>query len=229
MTRIGPPTKALLLLALCAALCPAAGSAAPKAVSTADLETPAPGTISAANKRALTPLIRTIAEKRGVDPDLVHAVIAAESGYNPTAVSPKGAVGLMQIMPATAADYGVTAHEQLLDPGTNVRTGTRHLKRLLDKYKSVGHAVMAYNAGEGALDRAGLALDYPETRAYTLRVLGNYWRSKGRAPTGLAALGLPRPRLIIRSTVSNLDPGLHAIGPDSKPMFVIERKAAPGP
>ena len=191
------------------------------------LETPAPGNVSGSNKRKLKPLIDGIAKKRGVDPHLVHAVIAAESGYNPTAVSPAGAIGLMQVMPETAADYGVDSVEALFQPKTNVDTGTRHLKRLLGKYKNIRQAIMAYNAGEGALARNNGAVTYQETRLYALRVINNYWRNQGKKPINLRELGLSRSgrvKLVINSTVRDLDPGLHTVGPQSKPMFILESK-----
>lgn len=191
------------------------------------LETPAPGKVSGSNKRKLKPMIDGIAKKRGIDKDLVHAVIAAESGYNPNAVSPKGAIGLMQVMPATAGDYGIDSADDLFDPKTNVETGTRHLKRLLKKYKNIHHAVMAYNAGEGTLDRTRGAVTYSETRTYALRVINNYWRNKGKKPLHLRELGLTkagRVKVVINSTVGNLDPGLHSFGPESKPMFILESK-----
>ena len=200
---------------------------APASGKTEGLETPAPGTISGSNKRKLKALIDAIAKKRAVDPHLVHAVIAAESGYNPTAVSPKGAIGLMQVMPETAADYGVDTADELFEPRTNVETGTRHLKRLLKKYKNIRQAIMAYNAGEGALARNNGAVTYQETRQYALRVINNYWRNQGKKPLKLRDLGLPRSgrvKIVINSTVRDLDPGLHTIGPESKPMFVLESK-----
>jgi soluble lytic murein transglycosylase-like protein len=199
----------------------AQGSAAPKL---ADLEAPAPGKVSLANKRKLQPMIDGVAKKRGVDEALVHAVIAAESGYDPRAVSPKGAIGLMQVMPATAVDYGVAAEGELFDPKTNVEIGTRHLKRLLGRYKNIRHAVMAYNAGEGAFERTQGAA-YRETRLYAFRVINNYWRNKGKKPIRLRELemgGPRRPKMRIESTVKNLDPGLHSFGPETKPIFVLE-------
>jgi soluble lytic murein transglycosylase-like protein len=191
-----------------------------------DLERPAPGKVSEANKRSLKPLIDGIARRRGVDKALVHAVIAAESGYDPRAVSPKGAIGLMQVMPATAGDYGIASADDLFDPETNVETGTRHLKRLLAKYKNIRHAVMAYNAGEGALKRTQGAT-YSETRLYTMRVLKGYMRNKGKKPIRLRELeliGKARPKIRIESAVRNLDPGLHRLGPETKPIFVLESK-----
>ncbi|MBN2887424.1 MAG: lytic transglycosylase domain-containing protein [Chromatiaceae bacterium] len=132
-------------------------------------------------------LAERIAREQGLDHALVDALIRAESAYDPRAVSSAGALGLMQLMPATAADYGVGAREQLFDPETNLRTGMRHLRRLLDRYGRIGPAVMAYNAGEGALERGGGVVRYPETQRYTHAVLTVYLRKKGIAPYSEAA------------------------------------------
>jgi hypothetical protein len=212
----------LLLLALCG-LCSTHALATGQGVG---LESEGPGKASAFNKRKLKPLIDDVAKRRGVDKALVHAVIAAESGYDPRAVSPKGAIGLMQVMPATAEDYGIASTEALFDPETNVETGTRHLKRLLGKYKNIRHAVMAYNAGEGALKRTHGAA-YQETRLYTMQVIGHYMRNKGQQPVRIHELTRSTskwPKLVIESAVGNLDPGLHRLGPDTQPMFVLESK-----
>jgi soluble lytic murein transglycosylase-like protein len=217
-------TRSVLSLTLLFALGLPPGAQASATPSLADLETPAPGRVSVANKRKLKPMIDGVAKKRGVDQALVHAVIAAESGYDPRAVSPKGAIGLMQVMPDTAGDYGVAAQDDLFDPKTNVEVGTRHLKRLLGRYKNIRHAVMAYNAGEGAFERTQGAA-YRETRLYAFRVINNYWRNKGGKPIRLRELeigGPWRPKLRIESTVKNLDPGLHSIGPETKPIFLLE-------
>ncbi len=123
-------------------------------------------------------LIDRYAKRQGLERDLVHAVVLAESAYNAHAVSPAGAVGVMQVMPATAAGYGVHSVAALFDPDTNVRVGTRHLKKLVSRY-GIGKAVMAYNAGEGALQRQGGFVRYPETQRYTHTVLSNYLRRKG--------------------------------------------------
>jgi soluble lytic murein transglycosylase-like protein len=213
------PLAGLVAAILVAAL---AGDPALATTASPELEVPPPGKLSAANKRSLKPMIDGIAKQRGVDADLVHAVIAAESGYNPRAVSPKGAIGLMQVMPATAADYGIASVDDLFDPKTNVDVGTRHLKRLLGKYGSIRQAVAAYNAGEGALERNNAAVAYPETRRYQVHVFNHYWRNKGKEPHKLRQLGLAP--LVIQSTFRNLDPGLHKVGPNSKPMFVLEPK-----
>jgi soluble lytic murein transglycosylase-like protein len=107
-----------------------------------------------------------------VSPFLIHAVIQAESGYNPDAVSRKGAVGLMQLTPATALRYGVTdAH----DPEQNIRGGTQYLRELLGMFnQDLGLALAAYNAGEGAVLRHGGIPPYPETAQYVLKVLESY-------------------------------------------------------
>jgi soluble lytic murein transglycosylase-like protein len=114
-------------------------------------------------------LIGPLARHFGVDPSLVHAVVSAESGYEPAARSRKGALGLMQLMPATARQYGVS---DPFDPQANLEAGIRHLRSLLDRY-DVGLALAAYNAGEGAVRRYGGIPPYSETRAYVRRVLSN--------------------------------------------------------
>jgi hypothetical protein len=123
-------------------------------------------------------LIDRYARRYGLERDLVHAVVRAESAYNAHAVSPAGAVGLMQLMPETAADYGVHEVSALFDAETNMRVGTRHLKKLVSRY-GIGKAVMAYNAGEGALQRHGGFVSYPETQRYTHTVLSSYLHRKG--------------------------------------------------
>jgi soluble lytic murein transglycosylase-like protein len=111
-----------------------------------------------------------------VDIALVHAVIAAESAYNPTAVSEKGAVGLMQVMPGTGARYGVR-EKDLRDPSRNIRAGTKYLADLLAMFGGdVELALAGYNAGEQAVERFGRNIPpFAETRAYVPRVLQN-WR-----------------------------------------------------
>ena len=128
----------------------------------------------------LTPLINRTAKRYGLDAALVHAVIKVESNYNPKAVSNAGAVGLMQVMPKTAEDYGVTNREALFDPEVNIKTGTRHLKRLLKKYKNISHALEAYNAGEGVTAAFRKSGAYIETRKYVVRVIRYYRKYKQR-------------------------------------------------
>lgn len=154
-------------------------------------------------------LIDRLARDHGLDLVLVHALIRAESGYDPHAVSPMGAVGLMQVMPATAADYGVESVERLFDPEVNLHTGMRHLKRLLGKYGAIGPAVMAYNAGEGALERSEGFVSYPETQRYTHRVLVEYLTRKGLQPYSQQArdhIGLDlRPEMAFVGATGTVD------------------------
>ncbi len=112
-------------------------------------------------------LIDTVSRTHGVSSRLVRAVVEVESGYASTARSPKGAMGLMQLMPATARQYAV---DDPYDPQANLDAGTRHLKSLLSRL-DLPLALAAYNAGEGAVRRFGGIPPYAETRAYVRRVL----------------------------------------------------------
>ena len=142
-------------------------------------------------------MIDRTAKQFGVERALVRAVIAAESAYDARAVSRVGAVGLMQLMPATAADYGVSGSDDLFDPETNIKTGVRHLKRLLDKYRNdYGRVIMAYNAGEGVVDRTNSNVTYAETLDYTEAVIGHYRSNGGIQPTEQA---LQKVRALRRS------------------------------
>ncbi len=112
-------------------------------------------------------IIAAASARHGVDPALVWAVIAVESAFAPDARSLKGAMGLMQLMPATAAQYAVG---DPFDPAQNVEAGTRHLRSLLDRFDTT-MALAAYNAGEGTVTRFGGIPPYRETREYVARVL----------------------------------------------------------
>lgn len=109
-----------------------------------------------------------IARQNQLSPRLVHSVIQAESNYDPNAVSPKGAQGLMQLIPATARRFGVS---NVFDPADNIQGGARYLKYLLELYKGdEGLALAAYNAGEGAVSRYGGVPPFPETQSYVAKV-----------------------------------------------------------
>ena len=128
---------------------------------------------SAVDISRLVPIIDNAARAYGLDPKLVHAVIRAESGYNANAVSTKGAIGLMQLIPATAQRYGV---QDSYDPGQNIQGGTRYLRDLLKMFNgNLELAIAGYNAGENAVIRAGNRVPpYPETMAYVPKVLSFY-------------------------------------------------------
>ncbi|MCG6922092.1 MAG: lytic transglycosylase domain-containing protein [Acidobacteria bacterium] len=116
------------------------------------------------------------AEKHGLDPELVLAVVGVESAFQPEAVSPKGAQGLMQLMPGTAASLGV---EDALDPEQNLDGGVRHLGSLLALYDGdLARALAAYNAGEGAVSRHRGVPPFQETREYVRKVLERYRKAK---------------------------------------------------
>ena len=119
-------------------------------------------------------IVRDAAERHQVDPALVKAVISTESGWNPHAVSRKGAVGLMQLIPETAQRYG---GGNLYDPAQNVEAGTTYLKSLLDRYDGdLTKSLAAYNAGEHAVDRSGGVPAFRETRQYVQRVTDAYFQ-----------------------------------------------------
>jgi len=125
----------------------------------------------AAASAPAAPLIETvdrIAQQNQLSPKLVHSVIQVESNYNPNAVSPKGAQGLMQLIPSTARRFGVS---NVFDPADNIQGGARYLKYLLGLYKGdEALALAAYNAGEGAVSRYGGVPPFPETRDYVAKV-----------------------------------------------------------
>lgn len=112
-------------------------------------------------------IIDTLAREQGVDPRLVRAVIQVESGYRSRARSPKGAMGLMQLMPATARQYAVA---DPYEPRANIEAGVKHLRWLLDRFE-LSLALAAYHAGEAAVRRFGGIPPYGETRDYVSRIL----------------------------------------------------------
>ena len=134
------------------------------------------------NYKAVKHLLRDASVTHGIDYELLQAVIATESGFDTYAVSPKGAVGLMQLIPPTAERYGVRADKnspvakKLTDAKTNIKAGSRYLRDLIDMFPGqLELAIAAYNAGEGAVQRAGNKIpNFPETRNYVKTVLQLY-------------------------------------------------------
>lgn len=132
--------------------------------------------------RVVKTYLREASTFHSIDFELLQALIATESGFDAMAVSPKGAIGLMQIMPATAARYGLegdkrtSIEKKLSDPRTNVRTGSRYLRDLLNLFPGqLELALAAYNAGEGAVQRAGNKIpNYKETQNYVKTVMQLY-------------------------------------------------------
>jgi soluble lytic murein transglycosylase-like protein len=123
-------------------------------------------------RRKVEPIVARVASKHQLDPKLLHAIIRAESAYDHLAVSRAGAVGLMQLMPATAKQYGVKDRR---DPAQSIEGGARYLKKLLAEFETKDLAIAAYNAGEGAVHKYGNRIPpYKETRTYVKRVLANY-------------------------------------------------------
>lgn len=127
--------------------------------------------------KAVQPWLREAAARHGVDAELLKAVIAVESGFQAGAVSPRGALGLMQITPEAAARYATPADAaRLIDPRINIQTGARMLADLLKRFRRLDAALAAWNAGEGAVRRAGNRMpDIDETRAHVHLVLELYW------------------------------------------------------
>jgi Transglycosylase SLT domain len=161
---------------------PSEASAAPLA-PTGGPEAPAGPTLPA--KSPIESLIAAAAARHLIDPDFVSSVVKAESGFIPTAVSPKGALGLMQLMPRTAASLGV---EDVLDPAANVEGGTKYLRQLLDLYDGDAlKALAAYNAGPQRVEQYGGVPPFPETRAYITRIINDYNRKKHQQEAHSAA------------------------------------------
>jgi hypothetical protein len=131
------------------------------------VETVHPALVTSETPSPFAEIIDRVAAREGVDARLVRAVIQVESGYKPNARSPKGAMGLMQLMPATARQYAV---KNPYDPAANIEAGIKHLKSLLARFPPA-LALAAYNAGDAAVERFGGIPPFAETRSYVSRIL----------------------------------------------------------
>ena len=168
--------------------------------------------------RGLNEAIRAISATQSLPPELVHSVIKVESNYNPLAVSPKGAQGLMQLMPATARRFGVA---NAFDPVDNIQGGAKYLKYLLDLYKgNYELALAAYNAGEGAVEKYGAVPPYPETLNYLVQVGRQFQKNS-------AAAAAPESRPAVSKAVEVHPEGpahiQEVVGPDGSVRYVSSR------
>lgn len=144
-----------------------------------------PDTPKTTARDPLEKLIAGAAWRQGIDPDFVASVVKAESGFVATATSPKGALGLMQLMPRTAATLGVT---NVFDPASNLEGGTKYLRQLLDRYDGDAvKALAAYNAGPQRVEEFGGIPPFPETYAYVARIIKDYNRKKLSQPAAAPA------------------------------------------
>jgi hypothetical protein len=139
----------------------------------------------------LEKMVDRIAGEQGVESPLVHSVIRAESNYNPDAISPKGALGLMQLIPETAKRFGVS---DAFDPQENIQGGVKYLRFLLDYYQGdYSRTIAAYNAGEAAVDKYNGIPPYTETRNYVNQVAKNLKAAREKrvdaAPAQFAGAG----------------------------------------
>ena len=140
----------------------------------ADLSVPAAAQTH--SSQSVDEVVNTVSGRHHLDPDLINSVIHAESGFNPRAVSPKGAQGLMQLMPQTASRLGVA---NSFDPGDNLEGGTRYLRELLERYNfDLIKALAAYNAGPGRVEQYHGVPPYYETQAYVARIIRDFNRKK---------------------------------------------------
>lgn len=194
-----PPQEATLFSGISglSPIQPAVPQPAPQAVPTAPLPRILTLFENSPDYKNVTRLLREASQTHDIDYALLQALIATESGFNRHAVSPKGAVGLMQLIPPTAERYGVSAdkkfsiEQKLTDPKVNIKAGTRYLSDLLKMFPGqIELALAAYNAGEGAVQRAGNKIpNYPETKNYVKTVMQLYTvlQPPGIARTGSAA------------------------------------------
>ncbi len=184
-------------------------------------------------KQVKTPL-REAAAEHGIELELLQALIATESGFDPAAVSPKGAVGLMQIMPATAQRYGLAGDAKmplatkLADPRINIRTGARYLGDLIRMFPGqLELALAAYNAGEGAVQRAGNRIpNYPETQNYVKTVMQLYAMLKPPKLSATPGGQVPR-RVRMELPGATTSPARRNMPPGFAPVLPTDTAALP--
>lgn len=169
----------------------------------------------------LNEVVNSASGRYRLDPDLVNSVIKAESGFNVRAVSPKGAQGLMQLMPGTASQLGVP---NAFDPQANVEGGTKYLRELLERYNfDLVKALAAYNAGPQRVEQFGGVPPYYETRVYVARIVRDFNKKKAaQQKTARPAT----PKLAAVKHVSAKTPSSTAKAQDSRQ---VEAKAAGAP
>jgi soluble lytic murein transglycosylase-like protein len=163
----------------------------------------------------LSPTVERIATEQAVPPELIHSVIKAESNYNPFAVSSKGALGIMQLVPETARRFGVSNAFDIVE---SIQGGARYLKYLLDLYHGdYPLALAAYNAGEAAVARHGGVPPYPETRNYVEAVRKNLERAATRSTDPKPHEGgVPE----LESRAGAFNPIQEVMGPDGTVRYV---------
>lgn len=179
-----------------------------------------------ANARRYDSMIEATAARVRIEPQLLRAVIAVESGYNSRAVSRVGARGLMQLMPATARRYGV---RNAFDPAQNIHGGARYLRDLLDRFgQDKELALAAYNAGEHAVERHGRKIPpFSETRRYVPRVLGIYRALMDRATRAAAGTTANHYQLMGANPPAFSGPRLPALRPDVSYLAITTRLPSP--
>ncbi len=172
----------------------------------------------------LDEVINGASDRTHIDPDLISSVIHAESGFNPHALSPKGARGLMQLMPGTAANLGVA---NAFDPGANVDGGTRYLKELLELYNfDLVKALAAYNAGPLRVKQYHGVPPYNETRAYVARIIRDFNRKKLAEQKAAALAAKNKKPISQKSSLANQSP-VSQVKPTPSPVtqIVVQRPA----
>lgn len=168
----------------------------PATAETARPQSPAPAAEPMAASKNMDDIISGTAERHAVDPDLVRAIVKVESNFNPDAVSRKGAMGLMQLIPGTARRFGVS---DIFNPEENVDGGVRYLKYLLGVYNgNLRLSLAAYNAGEKAVDRHNGIPPYPETKQYVNKISSLYQSGYIVNPFGISGSSSQRRQQVDR-------------------------------